>query len=155
MAVTTNKNFLSPTGFQLKMDYNKYPNLEYFCTAAGLPGINMAEAAVPYKGANIGFIGDRINFEDLTIRFNVTENMENYLETFNWMNDIVNGAQEMSELMSDATLIILNSHNNKSKEVQFRDVFPTALSGLQFDTSTGVEYLTAEVTFKYSYFEIK
>ena len=115
----------------------------------------MAEAAVPYKGANIGFIGDRLNFDDLTIRFNVTENMENYIETFDWMNDIVNGAQEMSELMSDATLIILNSHNNKSKEVQFRDIFPTSLSGLEFDTTAGVEYLTAEVTFKYSYFEIK
>ena len=85
MPVTSNKNFLSPVGFQLKMDYQKYPNLEYFCTATSLPGISMSEAPVPYKGANIGFIGDRITFDDLTVRFNVTEDMENYLETFNWM----------------------------------------------------------------------
>mgnify|MGYP000852608157 FL=1 len=155
MAVTTNKNFLSPTGFALKIDYNKYPNLEYFCTAASLPGISMTEAPVPYKGANIGFVGDRINFEDLTVRFNVTENMENFIETFNWMHDIVNGTVEMDEVMSDATLIVLNSHNNKSKEIEFKDIFPTALSGLQFDTASDVEYITAEVTFKYSYFEIK
>lgn len=154
MPVTTNKNFLSPVGFQLKIDYIKYPNLEYFCTAAELPGISMSEAPLPYKGANIGFVGDRINFDDLTIRFNVTENMENYLETYNWMHDIVNGSKPMNELMSDATLIILNSHMNKSKEIQFKDIFPTALSGLQFDTaSPDVEYLTAEVTFKYTYFE--
>jgi len=154
MPVTSNKNFLSPAGFQLKIDYNKYPNLEYFCTAAGLPSISMTEAPVPYKGANIGFMGDRINFDDLTVRFNVTEDMENYIETFNWMHDIVNGNKPMNELMSDASLIILNSHNNKAKEIQFRDIFPTALSGLEFDTSTtDIEYLTAEVTFKYTYFE--
>ena len=155
MSVTTNKNFLSPVGFQLKIDYNKYPNLEYFCTAAGLPGISMTEAPVPYRGANIGFVGDRINFDDLTVRFNVTENMENYIETYNWMHEIVNGEVEMSEMLSDATLVILNSHNNKTKEIQFKDIFPTALSGLDFDTTSDIEYFTAEVTFKYSYYEIK
>ena len=154
MPVTSNKNFLSPVGFQLKIDYTKHPNLEYFCTAAALPGISMTEAPVPYRGANIGFVGDRINFDDFTVSFNVTENMENYIETYNWMHDIVNGSKPMNEVMSDATLIILNSHNNKVKEIQFKDIFPTSLSGLQFDTSTSdIEYLTAEVTFKYTYFE--
>ena len=80
---------------------------------------------------------------------------ENFIETFNWMHDIVNGTVEMNEVLSDATLVVLNSHNNKSKEIEFKDIFPTALSGLQFDTASDVEYITAEVTFKYSYFEIK
>lgn len=155
MPVTQNKNFLSPVGFQLKIDYKKYPNLEYFCTAAGLPGISMGEALTPYRGANIGFVGDRIEFEDFTVTFSVTEDMENYIETFEWMHGIANGTTEMNETMSDATLIILNSHNNKAKEIQFKDIFPTSLSGVQFDTKGDVEYLTAEVTFKYDYFEIK
>jgi len=156
MPVTSNKNFLSPVGFQLKIDSSKYPNLEYFCTSASLPGISMSEAAVPYKGANIGFVGDRIAFDDLTVRFNVTENMENYLETFNWIHEIVNGTKKEIEMQSNATLVILNSHNNKTREVRYRDIFPTSLSGLEFDVNQGdVEYLTAEVTFKYTYFEIK
>jgi len=156
MAVTTNKNFLSPTGFQLKIDSSKYPNLEYFCTSASLPGITMTEAPVPYRGSNIGFVGDRIAFDDLTVRFNVTENMENYLETFNWIHDIVNGERQDDEMQSDATLVILNSHLNKTKEVHYKGIFPTSLSGLEFDVNQGdIEYLTAEVTFKYSYYEIK
>ena len=156
MPVTTNKNFLSPVGFQLKINSSKYPNLEYFCTATSLPGINMSEAPVPYKGANIGFVGDRIAFDDLVVKFNVTENMENYLETFNWIHDIVNGNKENNEMQSDATLVILNSHNNKTKEVEYKDIFPISLSGLEFDVNQGdIEYLSAEVTFKYSYLEIK
>lgn len=155
MPITSNKNFLSPVGFQLKIDSTKYPNLEYFCTAAGLPGINMSEAPVPYKGANVGFIGDRITFDDLTVRFNVTENMDNYTETFDWMHDIVNG-NDINNVQSDAILVILNSHNNKTKEIRFKDIFPISLSGLDFDVNQGdIEYLTAEVTFKYTYFEIK
>ena len=156
MPVTSNKNFLSPVGFQLKIDSSKYPNLEYFCTSASLPGISMSEAAVPYKGANIGFVGDRIAFDDLTVRFNVTENMENYLETFNWIHEIVNGTKKEIEMQSNATLVILNSHNNKAREVRYRDIFPTSLSGLEFNVNTNdIEYLTAEVTFKYTYFEVK
>lgn len=156
MSITSNKNFLSPVGFELRIDSTKYPNLEYFCTAASLPGISMSEAPVPYKGANIGFVGDRINFDDFTMQFNVTENMENYIESFNWIEDIVNGRKPMDELHADATLLILNSHNNVTKEIQFKDMFPTALSGLEFNAnSTDIEYLTSSITFKYSYFEIK
>lgn len=155
-AISSNKNFLSPVGFELKIDSSKYPNLEYFCTGSGLPAISMSEAPVPYKGANIGFVGDRINFDDFTVRFNVTEDMDNYIETFNWMQDIVNGQKSINELQSDAILLILNSHNNVTREIRFKDVFPTALSGLEFNANTtDIEYLTAEVTFKYSYFEIK
>lgn len=153
MPVTSNKNYLSPVGFQLKIDYRNYPNLEYFCTSTSIPGISMSEAASPFKGSNIAFQGDRLTFDDLTVTFNVTEDMDNYLETYNWMMDIVNGEYNG---ITDATLIILNSHNNKSKEITFKEVFPTSLSGLEFNVNTNdIEYLTAEVTFKYTYFEIK
>ena len=153
--LTTNKNFLSPVGFQFKVDHTKYPNLEYFAVAATLPSMNIAAAEMPYRGVNLSFTGDRITFDDLGIRANITENMENYIETFDWMHDIVNG-NDINNVQSDAILILLNSHNNKVKEVRFKDIFPTSLSGLEFDVNQGdIEYLTAEVTFKYTYFEIK
>ena len=73
---TTNKNFLSPTGFQFKIDSTQYANVEYFCTAVTLPDLSLGEAPSPYKGSNLAFTGDRIAFGDLAIRFNVTEDME-------------------------------------------------------------------------------
>ena len=156
MALTTNKNFLSPVGFNFRVDNINFPNLEYFCTAVTLPGISLGDVPVPYKGINLAFTGDRIGFEDLAVRFNITENMENYIETFNWIHDIVNGTRKDNEMQSDAILIVLNSHLNKTKEIHYKDVFPTSLSGLEFDVNQGdIEYLTAEVTFKYTYFEIK
>lgn len=151
--LTTNKNFLSPVGFQFKIDNTKYPNLEYFCTAATLPGLNLGDTAVPYKGVNLSFTGDRVTFEDLSITFNVTEDMENYIETFNWIHHLVQNSNAEG-FKSDATLLILSSHNNVTKEIKFTGVFPISLSALEFNSQqTEIEYLQANLTLKYTTFE--
>lgn len=152
MAITTNKNFLSPVGFQLKLESKKYENIEYFCTSVTLPDVSIAESPTPFRGSNMGMGGDRLNFSNLEVTFNVTENMENYIEMFNWLHDIVN----VGESKIDGTLLILSSHNNVTKQIRFLDLFPTSLSALEFSTQqTEVEYLQASVSFKYTYFEVK
>ena len=55
---------------------------------------------------------------------------------------------------SDATLNILTSKNTPNIEVRFSDVFPTEVSGLQYDTgATDVQYLTSTVTMQYKIYE--
>ena len=56
---------------------------------------------------------------------------------------------------SDATLTILSNKNNPVVEVRFEDVFPVALSGLEYTQNvTDVEYLTATIDFRYKLYEI-
>ena len=51
---------------------------------------------------------------------------------------------------SDATLTVLSSKNNAEVEIRFRDVYPTGLTGLQYDQQAAdVDYLTATVSFQY------
>ena len=58
-------------------------------------------------------------------------------------------------MFSDATMTILTNKNNPVVECRFADVFPTSLSGLTYSQNqTDVEYLTAEVNFKYKIYEI-
>ncbi len=153
MALTTNKNFLSPVGFTFKLDATNFANTEYFCSQVTMPGMNLAEVNVPYRGVNLAMTGDRINFEDLAIRFNVTENMENYIEIFNWMHRIIQGIDAEGEKY-DATLLIMSSHNNLTKSIKFQDVFPTSLTAVEFNSqSADIEYLQADVTFKFTLFE--
>ena len=152
-ALTTNKNFLSPVGFQFKVDHTKYPNLEYFAVAATLPSINIAAVETPYRGVNLSFTGDRLSFEDLVLRVNITENMENYVETFDWLHNIsqTNNAEDFK---ADATLLILSSHNNVTKQIKFKGVFPTALGSVEFDSqATDVEYVQMDISFAYTNFE--
>ena len=56
---------------------------------------------------------------------------------------------------SDATLTILSNKNNPIVEVRFADLFPVALSGLDYTQNvTDVEYLTATIDFRYKLYEI-
>ena len=104
MALTSNKNFLSPIGFSFKIDAN-FANTEYFCTQVQLPGISLSAIEQPYKGVNLGLTGDRMTFDQLTIQFNVTEDLENYIEIYNWMHDVIQKKDEKQK--HDARLMIL------------------------------------------------
>lgn len=153
--LTTNKNFLSPVGFQFKIDSTTYPNLEYFAVGATLPGISVNETEQGYRGVTLGFTGDRLEFEDLALRVNVTENLENYIETLDWMHNIAQSTNA-EDFKVDATLLILTSHNNVIKEVLFKDVFPTSMSAIEFDAQAeSIEYVQMDVTFAYTNFEFK
>ena len=59
-------------------------------------------------------------------------------------------AVDAGSTLSDATLSILSSKNNVQLEVRFRDIYPTGLTGLQYNQQAGdVDYLTATVSFSY------
>ena len=59
-------------------------------------------------------------------------------------------AADAGPTYSDATLTVLSSKNNAQLEVRFRDVYPTGLTGLQYDQQAAdVDYLTATVSFNY------
>ena len=61
-----------------------------------------------------------------------------------------------SPMFSDSVLTVLSNKNNPVVECRFEDCFPTSLSSLDYSQNqTDVEYLNAEVTFKYKIYEIK
>ena len=167
-----NRNFLSPVGF--KFTLNRSPKVAFFSNSANIPGLTLGIANQPSYLKDIDTPGDKITFNDLTIRFLVDENLENYMEIQNWirglgyaesLNDIYNLQKEqtfvdtsdskMMNIFSDATLHILTSNSRPNFKLKFRDVWPYQISDLQFDaTDTDVEYLTAEATFKYTIYNI-
>src|SRR5210317_1358960 len=64
------------------------------------------------------------------------------------------GSPNVGGTYSDATLTVLTSKNNAVCEVRFRDIYPTVLSGLNYDQQSGdVDYLTASVTFNYNIYD--
>ena len=163
-----NRNFLSPTGF--KFNLARVPKVDFFSKSASIPGINLGVAIQPSYLKDIPIPGDKLTFDDFTLQFNVDEDLENYLEIQNWMrglgypdsiaeydkwrlSDPVNPNQDPN--LSDGSLIIYNSNFNPSASVVFQGMFPTSLSTLEFDaTSQDVQYITAQVSFKYAIYNI-
>jgi hypothetical protein len=167
-----NRNFLSPVGF--KFTLNRAPKVAFFGNTANIPGMTLGVAVQSTYLKDIDIPGDKITFNDLTLRFLVDENLENYMEIQNWIRGIGfpeslqeiydwqknNPGMDLQEksqmnLYSDATLTVLTSSNNSNFKVKFLDIFPYSLTDLQFDaTDSDIDYLTAEVTFKYTIYNI-
>ena len=59
------------------------------------------------------------------------------------------------DIYSDGTLQILSSNLVPAFQVVFTDLFPYTLSTVMFDaTDTDIEYFTADVSFKYTIYNL-
>ena len=163
-----NRNFLSPVGF--KFTLAKEPKVTFFCNSARIPEINLGLAKQPTYLKILDVPGDILTYGDLTLKFIVDENMENYMAVHNWLTGLGfpestqqykelttndQGLRDEKEAFSDGSLSILNSNYRSTATVKFRDLFPVSLSSLEFDaTASDIIYLTAQVTFKYTIYDI-
>ena len=163
-----NRNFLSPVGF--KFTLSKEPKASFFCNSARIPEINLGTAIQPSYLKDLDVPGDKLTYGDFSLRFLVDENMENYMSIHNWLTGLGypestqdfkdlttndDGTRDLKEQFSDGSLHILNSNFRDVAIVKFKDLFPTYLTSLEFEASdTDVNYFTAEVSFKYTVYNI-
>ena len=163
-----NRNFLSGVAF--KFNLTKFPKVDFFSNSARIPELTLELASQSSYLKNIDIPGERLTFGDLTLRFLVDENMENYISVYNWLkglgfpettqqfadlNKDRDGIRDPKEAFCDGTLRILNSNYREVAQVKFRDLFPTSLTSLDFDaTNTDIQYFTAEATFKYTIYNL-
>ena len=164
-----NRNFLSPVGF--KFTLAKEPKVSFFCNSASIPEITLGKTVQPTYLKDIDIPGEKLTYGDFSLRFLVDENLENYMKMHNWLTglgfpettqqfktlttDDVTGEGALDQQFSDASLHILNSNFRDVAIVKFRDLFPVSLSSLEFDASEAdVQYFTADVTFKYTIYDI-
>ena len=78
--------YASPT--QFKFGISQLPKVEYFTTAANIPGINLGSAVIPTPYKDIPTMGDKLTYDNLTISFIVDEFLENYISLHEWMTSI-------------------------------------------------------------------
>ena len=155
-----NRNFLYPIGYILKLE--KFEGVDFFCQTANVPDVSMptTEVASPFRNLPI-IPGGGVTFGDFSVRFIVDEDLVNYNTIHAWIRDNGNADQMArvtpeSDIYTNGQLHIVTSQYNPAFIVEFRNIFPVSLSGLQFDaTMTDVEYITAEVTFKHQQFFLR
>ena len=82
----TKLDYASPTQFRFSII--KLPKVEYFCTAANIPGIALGQANQPTPLKDIPIPGDKLDYDNLNISFLVDENLENYREIHGWLTGL-------------------------------------------------------------------
>ena len=156
----TKLDYSSPT--QFKFSINQLPKVEFFTVAANIPGISLPPATYNTPFKNIPTIGEKPEYEDLTITFIVDEFLENYISIHEWVTgtgfpksrtqfsnfrsatsnsptdaksvsvDKIGSVTPDKGMYGDATLTVLSNKNNPLVEVRFQDVFPISLGGLDY-----------------------
>ena len=166
--IPDNLNYLANISFRLTME--DAPNLTWFCQAVNVPGVNIEGIDVFNPPATLPVHGNKVSFEELTVRFIVDEHMKNWTEIYDRI--IATGLTEGHEkyrllkasntlhprggIVSTVVLTVLTSAMNPQMEFHFYDAFPISLSSLDFDSSVGdLEYFIATAGFRYTNYEIK
>ena len=169
----SNLNYLRANGFLFMVQ--NLPKVSYFCQVANVPTINLGVARQPTPFVDIPHPGEKLQFGELVLRFKVQENLENFMEIFTWFvglgfpvsrdqfkNYVSGQAFRYPQInaegpqLSDATLLVLDANNNPSAQFNFVDCFPTSLSDMNFDISSGeAQYFQSTVSFAYSYYTVE
>lgn len=164
--LTTNTNFLQPTQFSISISRTRFGNLQFFAQQVSHPGLSVASATVPVpRLGTLAIPGDTAQFDELSMDIIVDEDMEGYVEMFNWLNDSLQNDFESPRNVTnddpyipqaDITLTIRTSHNNVSRRIKYINCVPTSIGALSFQsTATDATPLTFPVTFRIEYFEIE
>jgi hypothetical protein len=160
--LTTNKNYLQPTGFRVIISRQDYPNLEYFAQGVSHPGstVSPLELGTP-RITSIPLAGDKITYGSLSMDIILDESMVSYKEMQGWLEDTINLNQSSNTDASfspyrDIAVSILTSHNNSNVQIHYKDCIPTNISAIQLTANTStVQFLTFNVEFRFSSFELK
>lgn len=166
--------FLAENGFQPDtnnlLTNNKFrfiigrcPFVSYFCQRANIPSLSFGTSIQSNPtGVTIKRPGTSYVYEDLQVGFAVDENMKNWIELHNWIKDLGVSYQGPPEVInegqkvSSAYLVVMNSQYRPIITFKYKNVYPTFLSGIEFDSSqTDTDNVIATATFAYTHYEIE
>ena len=153
----SNRNYLTPQGFKLELEI--FDGVDFFCQRVNLPDIAVPFTEVPTRFRSFPIVaGGGVTYGDFNVSFIVDEELINWKSIYNWIR--TNGVSEEHMPTSEpqtsaARLMIYSSNYNLNHVVAFDNIFPISLTEMAFDaTANDVEYFTANVTFKYTGYNI-
>lgn len=143
MAERTNirQNYLTPTNF--KFNIQRLPHVSFFCQAVSIPGLTMSPIEIPTPFKSLYKEGGPLDIGTFTVTMLVDEDMQNYLEIYNWMIGLTfpNEFGEYANLVdgdglySDATLHIMSNAKNANVAIKFKDIFPVGLGDINMSVN--------------------
>lgn len=168
----TNVNPLQPNKFQL--NFSRLPNTQFFAQTISVPGISISEAMQPTPFVDLFVPGEKAVYDLLNVTFVVDEMLQTWTEVHDWiramafpkefeeyknldmLNKLTSRQLTKTPQYSDCTVTILSSSNNPIIKFKYYDVFPTTLSSFVISSTDSPEsIITADASFRYSYFDIE
>lgn len=144
------KNLLSGNGFTMTVE--GIPNTVFWLSRITVPGLTLGTAPIA-TNVDINYTepGDKVLLDDLIIGFSLDENMNNWIELWNWTRD----AAKKKNVYRDITIHTLTNKKNFNRRMVFKHAYPYNLSGISLDYSLAPDTpVQGDATFKFVDVEI-
>jgi hypothetical protein len=145
-------NLSIPQNFQLGV--KKMPAFTYSVQTVALNEMGGDPMDVSFAlGPNLKLPAAAPRISAFTVTFVVNEDLSNYYEILRWMREATpykdfDEIQPLKEVWQEAFLLYLTNKKNPYRKITFRGIFPTELSGLEFNyADTEAKPLIATVKF--------
>ena len=153
-----NLNYFIPTGFKFMID--KIPNVNFFCQSCNLPGLSAGQFLQVTPLRDMPIAGDKVQMNELRVRFVIDEELQNWLEIYNWIKTITfpdNQEQYKQEnVYSDGMLTLLTSNKNVQYVAKFTNLFPIDLTDIEMSSDVAdAEVVASYATFAYTTYNIE
>ena len=170
----TNKDLLQSTKYRLT--FTRLPGVTFFCQVINLPGLSTGEAMYPTPFIDLYTPGDKLSYDLLNVTFLLDEDLRDWEQLHDWIRGMTfpkefkeyvdlkrlsataaqRAANKLPPQYTDASLTIYTNKNNPNIRINFKDLFPTSLTGIMFNAAdTADNILTADATFRFSYYDIE
>jgi hypothetical protein len=167
-----NPNVLQPNKFLL--NFSRAPSIQYFCQSVSVPGIALSEVPQNTPFVDVYVPGEKAIYDILNVTFLIDERMTAWIEMHDWiramtfpknyeeyqklgqLSRIASATSSPKPQYSDASITILSSSNTPYFKFKFYDCFPTSVSQFILSATDSPDTtMSADATFRYSYFDIE
>jgi len=134
-----NTNLSVPQNFEFHIQ--KLPNFSYFIQSVGINDMGGDPIETEFMlGPKVKIPAATARIGTLTINFLVNEDFTNYFEVIKWMREGTaytdfSEVKPLLEVWHEASLVYLTNKKNPYRKVNFFGIFPTELSGFDFNYS--------------------
>jgi hypothetical protein len=170
----SNRDILQSTKFHV--NFSRLPGLTFFCQTVNLPGVSLSEVMRNTPFVDLYVPGEKLIYDTLNFTMLVDEDLRDWEAVHDWIRAMTfptdfkeyrdlaklattaayRAGNKLPPQYSDGTLTVYTNKNNPNIRVQFKDLFPTTLGGIQFSALDSAEnIITADCTFRYSYYNIE
>jgi len=170
----SSRDSLQSTKF--KLNFGRLPGVAYFCQTVNLPGVSLTEVPRNTPFIDLYVPGEKLIYDSLNVSFLVNEDLTDWLQLHDWIRAMtfphdfseyanlgklaassqLRVGSKLQPQYSDGSVTIYTNKNNPQIRVNFKDLFPTTLSGVQFSSLDSAEnIITADASFRFTYYNIE
>lgn len=131
--------------------FSKIPSLIYHIQAFSLPSTTTRKITIPRPMTTDYYAaGHTADYDELSVTFIADENYKTYFECLKWLRSNERKSQ-FNDTVAAMSLMILNNAKEPIIRIDFKDIIPTYISGLQFNIQNA-DVVTWDANFTtYSY----